>query len=157
MPASLFKDMRRGLAMVRFAFSCRLVLCTVLATTLVGPGAARMSMALRHFVRRHVAHRKVAHRPTPRVAAPYDNPNRQGSYDPTPTCYGPGGKPYDPDIIGGRNHVGCGRPRRQPGRLRALRLLTHTSRRWRTNVPKRSRSGCPHYPLAAKVPSRGAC
>ena len=37
-------------------------------------------------------------------------PNYGSGYDPTPTCRYADGKPYDPDIIGGENHVGDGGP-----------------------------------------------
>ena len=76
----------------------------LVAAALVGSGSVQAAThhhraALgqsRHAVRRHVGYGG---------GRPYGNP-----VSPTVTCRYPDGTPYDPDIIGGLNHVGAGGP-----------------------------------------------
>ncbi len=82
--------------------------CAVSVALASGAGAST-----RHRPHRgHVAHARIAHRPSAATA----RQSRTNAYgdgyraDPTPTCRYPNGTPYDPDIIGGPNHVGDGGP-----------------------------------------------
>ena len=72
----------------------------LLAFAALGPSVAA-AHALRH--RHHLA----SHRPNPRVLAVRGYGRAS---DPTTTCRYPDGTPFDPDIIGGLNHVGDGGP-----------------------------------------------
>ncbi len=75
--------------------------CAVIALIALGSSA---NADVRHRPRH--AHATTAHRHVARGAA-----RAYGfGYDPTPTCRYPDGTPFDPDIIGGPNHVGDGGP-----------------------------------------------
>lgn len=78
----------------------------LLAAALTGAGPARATPQHgRHApVVRHPA-RHPGHRHAAAPAQPYAS-----RILPTPTCRYPDGTPYDPDIIGGANHVGDGGP-----------------------------------------------
>ena len=70
---------------------------------LVGAGpawAATQHQRHAHASRQHFHHAKRSH-----AGAPYVS-----QVSPTPTCRYSNGTPYDPDIIGGANHVGDGGP-----------------------------------------------
>ena len=77
-------------------------LLAAMVGTAVTPGAAR---AVHHRRHRHIA----AHRAGPVY---YGEPGRpySSSVSPTITCRYADGTPFDPDIIGGPNHVGDGGP-----------------------------------------------
>ena len=53
-------------------------------------------------------HRRAHHRS--RVARSAPAPGYGTTYSPSPDCRYPDGTPFDPDIIGGPNHVGDGGP-----------------------------------------------
>lgn len=70
----------------------------LVAVTLAGPTCAASRHGHRHAARHAAAHRAAAGRPY------------ATSVSPSPTCRYPDGTPFDPDIIGGPNHVGDGGP-----------------------------------------------
>ena len=84
----------------------RMVLLATAALVCAVPSAAATSTYRRAA---HGRHHRSAHR-----RAGLRHGDVGGSYgsaaSPTPTCRYPDGTPYDPDIIGGPNHVGDGGP-----------------------------------------------
>lgn len=84
--------------------SCRLALAASLALVL---GGMQQGLAHPHH-RTHHSH--VVRQPAPRLAQSYGYPYGSPGFDPGPDCRYPDGTPFDPDIIGGPNHVGDGGP-----------------------------------------------
>lgn len=76
----------------------------LLAVTMVTGADARSEHRSNHI--RHGRHR-VAKQAAGAYAA---EPGRYGAPDGKPDCRYPDGTPFDPDIIGGPNHVGAGGP-----------------------------------------------
>lgn len=74
----------------------------LLVAAAVVAGPARAAPARR-------SHHHAARRPASHVALQARRPYAS-SVSPSPTCRYPDGTPYDPDIIGGPNHVGDGGP-----------------------------------------------
>lgn len=63
-----------------------------------------------HARRHHVSHQHGRVRAASRRYGAAPGYGYGASYDGQPTCYLADGTPYDPDIIGGVNHVGDGGP-----------------------------------------------
>ena len=82
-----------ALAIVEFAMGSSLTLATT----------PRRAHRLAHRLHHATAHAQASRHRMPQV--PYGN-----DAGPTPTCRYADGTPYDPDIIGGPNHVGDGGP-----------------------------------------------
>lgn len=79
-----------------------------IAGCLISAPADEAGAAMRHHGRRHrTAHQAIAHS---RAHAAVPAPGYGVSDGETPTCRTQDGTPYDPDIIGGPNHVGDGGP-----------------------------------------------
>ena len=84
--------------MLRFAG--RIGLCLLVATLGAGPSFAEKP----HHRQRHARHARLRQLQA-RSPAVYGT-----TVSPTPDCRYADGTPFDPDIIGGRNHVGDGGP-----------------------------------------------
>ena len=82
----------------------RIGLC--LMVTILGAGPSVASKTHFHHRQRHAGR---AHAPLRQLQA--RSPSAYGTnLSPTPDCRYPDGTPFDPDIIGGPNHVGDGGP-----------------------------------------------
>ena len=79
----------------------------LLAATLLGTAPGQAAVHHRHYA--HAARHQAYHAARGDAGYGYARPYA-GTVSPTITCRYPDGTPFDPDIIGGPNHVGDGGP-----------------------------------------------